>query len=990
MEYFSLKRSTAADRGQSNISSKVYVRSTKSGKVQKIVRELYLRQDIPCSSNLCRACLEVAPTDYAKKVAPFVLSDTPAGSKHFPNGQYLVPDTNAFLTGMDLFEVETAFHDVIVLQTVLEEVKNRSLPLYHRLISLTKNEGKRFYVFFNEFRQETYISRDAGETINDRNDRAVRKAVQWYNHHITEAVAARSKKQKRVPTVVMITDDKDNLRKAKAEKVPGKTLSEFVSGLENADELLDMISTAQEQREVRSKKAEVFYPEHYTVSKMMTGVKAGTLHQGIFNVSPYNYLEGSVHVPAFDKSLLILGRENSNRSVSGDVVVVEVLPRDQWKAPSTKIIEEEMVNKNDNAEAEEGENVIPERERRALQEEVKRVHGQSTEGRPQPTARVVGIIKRNWRQYVGHIDRDSVRSSSKSSRQQQTVFLVPMDKRIPKIRIRTRQAGELLGQRILSTIDSWDRDSRYPVGHFVRSLGELESKGAETEALLLEWDVQYKPFPKTVLDCLPAEGHDWKVPASLEDPGWKGRKDLRDLLVCSIDPVGCVDIDDALHAHKLPNGNFQVGVHIADVSHFVKPNNAMDKEASQRGTTVYLVDKRIDMLPMLLGTDLCSLKPYVERYAFSVLWEVTEDADIVSSQFTKSVIRSREAFSYEQAQLRIDDKSQKDDLTNGMRTLLMLSKKLKQKRMDAGALNLSSPEVKVRTESETSDPVDVETKKLLDTNSLVEEFMLLANISVAAKNYEAFPQTALLRRHAPPPKTNFEELDNQLKIKKGMELKTDSSKALADSLDKCVDASDPFFNTLVRIMATRCMMSAEYFCAGTQAYPEFRHYGLASEIYTHFTSPIRRYADLEAHRQLAAAIEYEQLDPSLQSKAKLEAVCKNINVRHRNAQMAGRASIEYYVGQALKGKDINEEGFVMKIFSNGFVVFVPRFGIESLIRLRDLATPEPEADFDAENYVLNIKGDVKRSIELFEKVAVRITDELEESTGKRKVRLSLV
>lgn len=751
-----------------------------------------------------------------------------------------------------------------------------------------------------------------------------------------------------------------------------------------------MMSAAQDQREVRSKKTELFYSEHYTISKMMTGVKAGVLHQGIFNVSPYNYLEGSVHVPAFDKSLLVLGRENGNRAVSGDVVVVEILPQDQWKAPSTKIIEEETVTKNDNPEVEDGENIVSERERKALQEEVKRAHGQSSEGRPQPTARVVGIVKRNWRQYVGHIDRDSVRSTSKTSRQQQMVFLIPMDKRIPKIRIRTRQAGELLGQRVLATIDSWDRDARYPMGHFVRSLGELESKGAETEALLLEWDVQYKPFPKTVLDCLPAEGHDWKVPASMEDPGWRGRKDLRDLIVCSIDPPGCVDIDDALHARKLPNGNFEVGVHIADVSHFVKPNNAMDKEASQRGTTVYLVDKRIDMLPMLLGTDLCSLKPYVERYAFSVLWEITPDADIVTSSFTKSVIRSREAFSYEQAQIRIDDATQQDDLTTGMRTLLMLSKKLKQKRYDAGALNLASPEVKVQTESETSDPVDVQTKRLLDTNSLVEEFMLLANISVAAKNHSAFPQTALLRRHGAPPKTNFEELANQLKVKKGMELRVDSSKALADSLDTCVEPAEPFFNTLVRIMATRCMMSAEYFCAGTQAYPEFRHYGLASEIYTHFTSPIRRYADLEAHRQLAAAIDYEPLDASLHSKAKLEAVCKNINVRHRNAQMAGRASIEYYVGQALKGKDIIEDGFVMKVFSNGLVVFVPRFGIESLIRLRDLATPEPEADFDAENYVLNVKGSVGRSVELFEKVRVRITDEVEESTGKRKVKLTLV
>lgn len=918
-------------------------------------------------------------------VQAVILSDRPVGTANYPNGHYLVPDTNAFLSAMDLFEIETSFHDVIVLQTVLEEVKNRSLPLYHRLISLTKNEDKRFYVFFNEFHQETYVDRQPGESINDRNDRAVRRAVAWYAQHIKKAVTVQ--KSSKWPAVVMLSDDKDNLRKAKAEGVSASSIYDYVAGLPNAAQLLDMVKQGQLEREA---KAELIYPEHYSMSKLLTGINAGTLHQGIFNVSPYNYLEGSVHVPAFERALLVLGRENSNRAVSGDIVVIEVLPKDQWKTPSSTIVEEETLNRNDNPDAEDGEAVITERERRALQEEVKRVHGKSTEGRPQPTARVVGVVKRNWRQYVGHVDKSSVRSAAKTSRTPQTVFVLPMDKRIPKIRVRTRQGGELLGKRVIITIDSWDRESRYPVGHFVRSLGELESKGAETEALLLEFDVQYRPFPKTVLDCLPPEGHDWRVPASKDDQGWVGRRDLRDLLICSIDPPGCVDIDDALHARLLENGNFEVGVHIADVSHFVKPNNAMDKEASMRGTTVYLVDKRIDMLPTLLGTDLCSIKPYVERYAFSVLWEITPNADVVSSTFTKSVIRSREAFSYEQAQLRIDDKTQQDDLTKGMRTLLMLSKKLKAKRMAAGALNLASPEVRVEAESETSDPIDVKTKRLLDTNSLVEEFMLLANISVAGKIYEAYPQTALLRRHAAPPKSNFEELVNQLKIRKGMELRSESSKALADSLDKCVDPTQPFFNTLVRILATRCMMSAEYFCSGTQSYPEFRHYGLASEIYTHFTSPIRRYADLEVHRQLAAAIEYEQLDPSLHSKAKLEAVCKNINVRHRNAQMAGRASIEYYVGQALKGRVIEEEGFVMRIFSNGFVVFVPRFGIEGLIRLRDMETPEPQAEYDAERYVLAVSGSRNFTVALFEKVKVRISDEQEESTGKRKIKLELI
>lgn len=885
---------------------------------------------------------------------------------------------------MDLFEQSSSFYDVIILQTVLEELKNRSFPLYNRLVGLTKSEDKRFYVFFNEFRQETYVNRETGESVNDRNDRAVRQAVKWYGEHLALTKAAK------IPAVVMLSDDRDNLRKAREQGLHASSLRDYVSELEDGERLLDMIAESQAQGGFKQASQQPIYPEYYTASRMMTGVKAGLLHQGIFNVSPYNYLEGSIKVPAFPKSLLILGRENINRAIDGDVVVVELLPQDQWKSPSTKIIEEDAITKNENADAEERQDFVSDKERKALQEEVKRTQKASGENQLQPTAKVVGIVKRNWRQYVGHIDPSTANKGSSQGRKLDSVFLIPMDKKIPKIRLRTRQVSELLGKRLLVTVDSWDRDSRHPVGHLVRSLGELETKAAETEALLLEWDVQYRPFPKTVLDCLPKEGHDWKVPASKEDPGWRDREDLRELLICSIDPPGCQDIDDALHARLLPNGNYEVGVHIADVSNFVKPANAMDTEASIRGTTVYLVDKRIDMLPMLLGTDLCSLKPYVERFAFTVIWELNENADIVNVRFTKSVIASREAFSYEQAQLRIDDESQQDDLTKGMRMLLMLSKKLKKKRMDAGALSLSSPEIKVHMESESSDPIDVKTKELLDTNSLVEEFMLFANVSVAAKIYEAFPQVAILRRHAAPPKTNFDELADQLRIKRGLELRTDSSKALADSLDKCVDDKDPFFNTLVRIMATRCMMSAEYFCSGTQSYPEFRHYGLASEIYTHFTSPIRRYADLLAHRQLAAAIGYEAVHPSVRSRGRLEAVCKNINVRHRNAQMAGRASIAYYVGQALKGKVAEEEAFVMKIFSNGFVVLVPRFGIEGLIRLRDLADPEPESEYDAETYTLTTKGEKSIKVELFQKVVVRVHDDKDERTGKRGVKMELV
>ena len=1002
----SLKRSLASDPSTTSIASKVFIRSTKSGKIQKVVREQYLRKDIPCSSQLCTACASSAAADAEGDVPQFILSKRPAGTKALPDGHYLLPDTNVLLIGMDLFEESKYFQDVIILQTVLEELKNRSLPLYNRLMALTRSEEKRFYLFFNEFRAETSVRRNEGETINDRNDRAVRKAATWYTKHLATVAT-------RPPTIVVLTNDQENKRKSKVEGIAALSLKEYVGGLDDADRLLDMVSESLEAKESKQTQGELFYPEYYSMSKMMTGIKAGTLHQGVFNVSPYNYLEGTVKVPAFDKPLLILGRESSNRSVSGDVVVVEVLPQTQWKEPSTKILDEETVNKNDNAETDDqNETVVAETERRALQDEVKKAQHAGGEKRAQPTAKVIGIIRRSWRQYVGFVDAGSGGSLGQQDRRQTTVFLVPMDKRIPKIRMRTRQPGELLGKRIVATIDAWDRDTRYPVGHYIRSLGELETKEAETEALLLEYDVQYRPFPKTVLDCLPAEGHGWKVPQRLSDPGWKGRKDLRDLLVCSIDPPGCQDIDDALHARPLPNGNFEVGVHIADVSHFVKPNNPMDAEATARGTTVYLVDKRIDMLPPLLGTDLCSLKPYVERYAFSTLWEITPEADVVSASFTKSVILSKEGFSYEQAQKRIDDSAQQDDLTNGMRTLLKLSQKLRQKRLDAGALNLSSPEVRIEADSETSDSLaDVKTKAHLATNSLVEEFMLLANITVARKIQDVFPQTALLRRHATPPASNFADLSEQLKKMRGFELDVSSSRALADSLDECVDPRHPFFNTLIRILATRCMTSAEYFCSGSHAEPEYRHYGLASEIYTHFTSPIRRYADLLVHRQLAYAIGFdgegsEIVDDGLRNKAKLEGVCRNLNFRHRNAQMAGRASIEYYVGQALRQRaekmpnaKIEVDGYVMRVFENGVSVFVPQFGVEGVVRLDDFELRKDqggkrESEFDLEKYRLRVfekeQSDDGMTVELFQQVKVRVSSEEKggaREKGKRRVRI---
>lgn len=968
------------------VTQKVFVRS-RNGGASKIVREHYLRNDIPCLSRACKICPNVVAPNASNELPSFVLSEEPLALSNGPH--YVVLDTNIVLQAIDLLENPDCFYDVIVPQIVLDEVRNKSYPVYTRLRTLCRDsdDKKRFIVFHNEFSESTFVERLANESINDRNDRAIRKTCQWYAEHLKEHNIH----------VILVSNDRLNREAASKDSFLTKSLYEYVEMLPNAEDIKDSIpnfeSSSENAKDVEAK-AEFTFPEYYSTARVMGGLKNGVLYQGNIQISEYNFLEGSVSLATFSKPVLIVGQKNLNRAFNGDQVVVELLPKSEWKAPSSIALDSEHFDVNDNADGDEDAGaVISDKQRKLLAESA--ISAQKL-NKVQPTARVVAIPRRSWRQYVGQIAPNSVDPHTGGS---QNVFVILMDKCLPKVRIRTRRAKELLGKRIVISIDSWPAEHKYPLGHFVRDLGDIESAEAETQALLLEHDVEYRPFSKKVLECLPAEGHEWKAPADLNDPAMIAkdpllpkRRDLRDKLICSIDPPGCVDIDDALHAKKLPNGNWEVGVHIADVTHFVKPNTALDAEGASRGTSVYLVDKRIDMLPMLLGTDLCSLKPYVDRFAFSVIWELDPDANIVNVDFTKSVIKSREAFSYEQAQLRIDDPTQKDELTEGMRALLQLSIKLKQKRLDAGALNLASPEVKVHMDSETSDPNEVEIKKLLATNSLVEEFMLLANISVARKIYESFPQTAMLRRHAAPPATNFEILNEMLQTRKGLSISIESSKALADSLDRCIDPNDPYFNTLVRIMSTRCMMAAQYFYSGAYSYADFRHYGLAVDIYTHFTSPIRRFCDVVAHRQLAAAIGYEPLDLMHRDKNKMEMICRNINKRHRNAQFAGRASIEYYVGQVMRNNETVETGYVIKVLNNGIVVLVPRFGVEGLIRLENLTSDPNSAEFDEVNFKLSFKqnetGKLKE-IYVFDKVEVQLRSVLDPVTSKRKAELLL-
>ncbi|KYM94946.1 Exosome complex exonuclease RRP44 [Cyphomyrmex costatus] len=878
------------------LTSKVFFRKTKGGNIFKTVREHYLRDDIYCGSKTCTKC-KARPRD-------MILDVENAGAKSslIPSPYILVLDTNIILDQIDILE-EDVITNVIILQTVLEEIRHKSGTVYKKLQHIIGNATRKFFLFVNEHHWETYIERESGEKTNDRNDRAIRVAVKWYNTHLNSDDNI---------NIVLLTDDVENKTRAAEEGLFVVSMEDYIASLENANYLLDKLSKHSYASNIQGPE---LFPCHLPPTEMHNGILSGKLLQGMFMASRENFLEGNVNVEGKEKPIFVQGRAHLNRAVDGDVVAVEMLPDDQWSSPSEIVLEdEESTDIDDDAE---DEKVLRKQSSSKMQEKI-------------PTGKIVGIIRRKWRQYCGILQPSAIKTNVRH-------LFVPAERKIPKIRIETRQAEILSKQRIIVALDSWPRNSKYPLGHFVRALGNIGDKETENEVLLLEHDVPHSRFSDAVLSFLP------KLPWIITEADVAQREDLRHLDICSVDPPGCTDIDDALHCRSLPNGNFDVGVHIADVSHFIRPGTALDKEAASRATTVYLVDKRIDMVPELLSSNLCSLRGKEERFAFSCIWEIDSDANIIATRFCKSIICSRQAMTYEEAQLKIDDVTQQNTIAKSLRGLNQLAKKFKKRRLKNGALTLASPEIRFEVDSETHDPIDVEAKKLRDTNSMVEEFMLLANISVAKKILAEFPECALLRRHPEPPQSNFEPLIKAAK-NQGFTINTNTGKELALSLEETHKESNPYFNTMLKILATRCMLQAIYFISGMHQPEEFKHYGLACPIYTHFT-----YADIIVHRLLAVCIGADATYPELLDKKKNHMLCHNLNYRKRMAQYAGRASVALHTHIFFRNRILDEEGYILFVRKNALQILIPKYGLEGTLYLNNSASPPVTFIYNSED-----------------------------------------
>ncbi|XP_071610242.1 DIS3-like exonuclease 1 isoform X2 [Heliangelus exortis] len=847
---------------------------------------------------------------------------------------YVVPDCKVVQDYLEILEFPE-LKGIIFMQTACQAVQHQKGRRQHnKLRNLIKDARHDCVVFANEFHQDSYLPREKGESTEKWQTRSIYNAAVWYYNHCLGQMP-----------VVMVTEDEDAIRQY-GNETEGVFVISFKNYLDNfwpdlkaAHELFDSILQARRERESESQENNgKEYPEHLPVEILEAGIKSGRYIQGTLNVNKHRaQLEAFVRLQGLgsketdlQSDILIYGAKARNRAIHGDVVAVELLPLHEWKGRTGALCENET---EDKAPAD-------------------------TTGDPMPTGKVVGIIQKNWRDYV--VTFPSKEEILPQGRNAQKILVTPWDYRIPKIRISTQQAETLQEYRVVVRIDSWESTSLYPNGHFVRVLGRIGDLEGEIAAILVENSISVAPFSEIQMSEMPVSSskNPWKVSPEEEAK----RLDLRNThLIFSIDPKGCEDVDDALSVRTLPNGNLELGVHIADVTHFVAANSYTDVEARARATTYYLADRRYDMLPSVLSADVCSLLSGADRYAVSVFWELGKESyEILGVCYNRTIICSAYKLVYEAAQGLLDgDTSAVDDIPElknldertrqkklselvwAISKLTDIARHVRAKRDSCGALELEGVEVRVQLDDKNNIH-DLIPKQPLEVHETVAECMILANHWVAKKISENFPHQALLRQHPPPRQEYFTEL-RECASAKGFSIDTWSNKALAESLDRANDPLDPIVNKLLRSMATHAMSNALYFSTGSCPEEEFHHYGLALEKYTHFTSPIRRYADVVVHRLLMAATLKGTKDVKdyIFSNKDLQELCKHINNRNRAAQRAQKQSTELFQCMYFKDKtpETDErcvaDGVIYSIRTNGVLVFVPRYGIKGAAYMKN-------------------------------------------------------
>ncbi|XP_072111379.1 DIS3-like exonuclease 2 [Mobula birostris] len=780
------------------------------------------------------------------------------------------------------------------------------------------------------------------------------------------------------------------------------------------------LSVANRNRSRQGRRKKIF-ETYLPTNEVSTGLKRGELVQGVLRINPKNYQEAFIPSTDGARDIFIDGVISRNRALNGDVVVVKVLPREQWKiivpernsleanAPAQSDVPGEIINVSSEALPDqdkvnmvvESPDVIIEeqydshdenvdgtsdllkdaraddvsktnpsasgkatgsdglqpddgftRMQTSTQDKFCKMAANDSRNHPdrflQKTGKVVYIVeKKHSRAVTGFIKPFT---NKNNDLYKECIIFSPVDHRVPRILVPMEDCpedfmtrpGDYANILFICRIVDWKYDCNFASGRLTRSLGQAGEIEPETEGILIEYDVDFSDFPAEVLECLP-KSRPWTIPREeLRD-----RKDLRNECIFTIDPVTARDLDDALSCRELPDGNMEVGVHIADVSYFVREGTAVDEIASKRATSVYLVQKVIPMLPRFLCEELCSLNPMEDKLTFSIIWTLTPQGKILSQWYGRTIICSCVKLSYNHAQSIIEDPEKiltPDELPPispdhsiaevkaAVINLHNIAKQLRKQRFDSGALRLDQLKIAFTLDKETGMPQGCYVYQYKDSNKLVEEFMLLANMAVAHSIYNLFPEQALLRRH-PSPQTKM--LDDLMKLcdQLGLEIDFSSAGALHMSLNKTLgtDQYSVARKEVLTHMCARPMQMAQYFCTGA-LHDEalFHHYALNVPFYTHFTSPIRRYADIIVHRLLAASIGSAQ-QVSL-NKNEIQRQAEHCNQKKSASKKVQELSTDIFFSVFVKEcGPLESEAMVMGVLDQSFDVLVLRYGIQKRI-----------------------------------------------------------
>ena len=562
-----------------------------------------------------------------------------------------------------------------------------------------------------------------------------------------------------------------------------------------------------------------------------------------------------------------------------------------------------------------------------------------------PEGEVVEIIKRSTECIVGIIEVSKTFAFMAAASKQ-----MPYDIFIPLNKLN----GAKNGDKVVAKITEWPEKYRNPFGEVIAVLGKPGDNDTEMHAILAEFDLPYK-FEKKVEDAAD------KTPVEITEKDYKERRDFRDITTFTIDPADAKDFDDALSIQDLGNGNWQVGVHIADVTHYVVPDSIVDKEAFNRATSVYLVDRVVPMIPEKLSNLVCSLRPDEEKLCYSIVFDLDKKGDILDQWIGKTVIKSNRRFNYEEAQKIIE--GGEGDYRDELLVLNDLAQRLRARRFKNGAISFERVEVKFNIDDDGK-PLGVFFKEHKESNQLIEEFMLLANKRVAEfigrvkKGQKA--KTFVYRIHDKP------DPEKLLKFAKfiqrfGYSINTTGQKNITTSINNLLDqVQGKNEQNVIETLAVRSMAKAVY------STKNIGHYGLSFPFYSHFTSPIRRYPDMMVHRLLT---EYMN-GASSKSKDKYEDKCKHSSDMEKRAADAERASIKYKQVEFMKDHIGDEfDGIISGVTEWGFYVELNESKCEGLVHIREL--DDDYYFFDEDNYSIIGKRN-KKTYQLGDPVKIKI------------------